>query len=120
MEGNGIEENHREIAQVHGFFDQSDLRFVQPGWNRSHLHEKLPFSVVAHMRMHSSRSSASRTSFLVEPIGHEQMERDSLWVWQEDVSGSKRGRKLSAPIEDSAVALHIGDEVRVPFLRGAR
>ncbi len=36
------------------------------------------------------------------------------------VSGGEKGRKLSAPIEDFAIALHISDEVRVPFLRGAR
>jgi hypothetical protein len=40
----------REIEQVHGFFDQSSRRFVQPGWDGSYLHENLPISVVAHVR----------------------------------------------------------------------
>ena len=60
-----------------------------------------------------------------DPLEHHYMGSDEILLVfdrnaQEDVSGGERGRKLSTPVEDSAIALHIGDEVRVPFLRGAR
>src|SRR5690242_21823535 len=69
-------------------------RFVQPGWNKSLLHENLPLSVVANVRMRSNRSSAYWTSSVVQRDSSINASSDCISVVRGCLTGALSKNKI--------------------------